>query len=534
MTMMPITGNTLTLTSFVEVVRGGEAVDLEPQARERMNASYRWVLAASRGEVCDDQGVSLPVYGVNTGYGSLARVRIAGDKISELSFNLIRSHAAGVGARVGDDAVRGMMLLRANALAKGASGCRPGLVDSLLNMLNAGVVPEIPSQGSCGSSGDLAPLSHLALVVFRGPEADDPKESGWAWLRGERLSGTEVMRRAGIERLIPGPKEGLAMNNGAQLTTSIAALAVWDAQRLTLASETAAAMSFEAIRGVTRAIHPGVHELRPYPGAIRCAANLRALMAGSTLTDSQPGKLQDAYSIRCTPQVLGAVRDGIQYAGQQVSIELNAATDNPLILLDGDGPNKAYSAGLFHGEPVGMAADHLKVAVSELAALAERRIFRLTTGSLSSRLPPLLAGSAGLGLMAPQTTAAALVSENRSLAYPSSVDSLPTCEDQEDLVAMSTTAARRAAEVVKNARHVVAIEWLCAARALWVRLDQDPTVTLGVGTAAALASVERVLGGRGGEVPSEDMAALSAALHDGGLMAPVLAAVSELTEGCNG
>jgi len=529
--MVGITGNALTIRTFIEVVRGAGRVSLEEEARKGMASSYRWVQSAARGEVCDENGESLPVYGVNTGYGSLARVRIAPDRIEELSFNLIRSHAAGVGPMLDDEAVRGMMLLRANALAKGASGCRPQLVDTLLAMLNEGVVPEIPSQGSCGSSGDLAPLSHLALVVFRGPTGDNPAESGWANWQGERLTGSEVMNRAGIERLVPGPKEGLAMNNGAQLTTAIAALACHDAQRLVLAAEAAAAMSWEAVRGVTRAIHPGVHELRPYPGAIACAANLRALMLGSTLTDSQIGKLQDAYSIRCTPQVLGAVRDGIRYASQQVSIELNAATDNPVILLDGEGPNKAYSAGLFHGEPVGMAADHLKVAVSELAALAERRIFRLTTGSLSSRLPPLLADQPGIGLMAPQTTAAALVSENRSLAYPSSVDSLPTCEDQEDLVAMSTTAARRAREVVENARHVVAIEWLCAAKALWVRLDADPDLTLGAGTQAALHAVEGVLGGRGGEVPSEDMTALSEALHSGQLMAPVLRAVPGLSGG---
>lgn len=526
--MVGITGNALTIVSFVDIVRDAATTTLAEDAREKMEASYEWVQKAARGEVCDEHGESLPIYGVNTGYGSLARVRIRQDQIEELSFNLIRSHAAGVGSKLDDDAVRGMMLLRANALAKGASGCRPKLVETLLQMLNAGVIPEIPSQGSCGSSGDLAPLSHLALVVFRGPNGDRPEESGWAHLNGQRLTGTDVMRVAGIERLIPGPKEGLAMNNGAQLTTSISALACWDAHRFVMAAETAAAMTWEAVRGVTRAIHPGVHALRPYPGAIETAANLRALLQGSTLTDSHPSKLQDAYSIRCTPQVMGAVRDGIRYASQQVSIELNAATDNPLILVDGEGPNKAYSAGLFHGEPVGMAADHLKLAVCEMAALSERRIFRLTTASLSSRLPPLLADQPGVGLMAPQTTAAALVSENRSLAYPSSVDSLPTCEDQEDLVAMSTTAARRAREVVENARHVVAIEWLCAARALWVRLEEDPSLTLGVGTRAALDTVEEILEGRGGEVPSEDMTALSDALQSGRLMAKVLKAVPGL------
>jgi histidine ammonia-lyase len=528
--LISLDGNTLDIASFVSIVRGGENVAMLGDARARMEKSLRWVQSVADGKICGPAGESLAVYGVNTGYGSLARVRIESHQIEELSFNLIRSHAAGVGPSLDSEAVRGMMLLRANALAKGASGCRPELVETLLEMLNAGLVPEIPSQGSCGSSGDLAPLSHLALVVFRGPDADVPEESGWAWLDGVRYRGSEAMRKAGIERLIPGPKEGLAMNNGAQLTTSIAALTCFDARRLILAAEVAAAMSWEAMRGVTRALHPGVHALRPYPGAVACAANLRALMHGSSLTDSLPDKVQDAYSIRCTPQVLGAVRDGVAYASKQVGIELNAATDNPVILLEGEGPNKAYSAGLFHGEPVGLAADHLKLVCSELGALSERRIFRLTTASLSSRLPPLLAESSGLGLMAPQTTAAALVSENRSLGYPSSADSLPTCEDQEDLVAMSTTAARRAREVLRNSRDVVAIELLCAARALWVRMESDPDCVLGQGTAAALGAVEEILGGRGGEVPSEDMMRLSEGLKAGRVLPAVLQAVPQLVE----
>ena len=322
------------------------------------------------------------------------------------------------------------------------------------------------------------------------------------------------------------------MNNGAQLTASIAALTSWDAGELVLAAEGIVGMSWEAMRGVTRALHPGVHALRPYRGAVDCAANLLALMAGSTLTDSLPDKVQDAYSIRCTPQVIGGIRDGLAYASGQIAVELNAATDNPLILLEADGLNKAYSAGLFHGEPLGLAADHLKLVLCELAALSERRIFRLTTGSLSSFLPPLLARQdrPSIGLMAPQTTAAALVSENRSLAYPSSADSLPTCEDQEDLVAMSTTAARRAAEVLENTRLVVAIEWLCASHALWWRQREDPTVCLGEGTSAALSLAEEVLGGRGSEVPSDDIMLLEQAIASGQLSARLRDAVTGLRE----
>jgi histidine ammonia-lyase len=408
-----------------------------------------------------------------------------------------------------------MMLLRANALAKGASGCRPVLVERLLAMLEKKVVPQVPSRGSCGSSGDLAPLAHLAMVLFATRE-----ESGKAWIGDEVRDGYLAMTEAGLEPLRPGPKEGLAMTNGAQLCTAFGALACFDADRLVRTAEIGAAMSWEALLGVTRALHPAVHALRPYPGAIACASNLRRLMAGSSLVDSVPDKVQDAYSLRCTPQVLGASRDGIRFATEQITVELNAATDNPVILLEVEGLNKAYSAGLFHGEPVGMACDHLKLAVCEVAALAERRIFRLTTGSLSARMPAFLIRTdrPGVGMMVPQTTAASLVSENRAMAYPSTVDSIPTCEDQEDLVAMSTTAARRAADVVANSQRVVAIELLAAANALWWRQSQGEQMQLGEGTSQALDSVELVLDGHGGASPSEDIETLAEAIRQGSLL----------------
>ena len=334
-------------------------VALGEAARERMARSHAWVVAAARGEIVQSDGTPMPVYGVNTGYGSLARLRISPDRIRALSWNLVRSHAAGVGPSMPVPVIRAMMLLRANALAKGASGCRPALVETLCAMLDAGVTPVVPSRGSCGSSGDLAPLAHLGLVVFRGPDG----ASGRAEYRGRRMTGAEAMEAAGIERLVPGPKEGLAMTNGAQLTAAVTALACHDADRLVRTAEIAAALSWEALRGVTRALHPAVHALRPFPGAIACAGNLRALIAGSTLVDSVPDKVQDAYSLRCTPQVVGAVRDAVTYASRQVSIELNAVTDNPVILVDDPATNKAFSAGLFHGEPVGFAADHLKLAL---------------------------------------------------------------------------------------------------------------------------------------------------------------------------
>jgi len=512
-------GESLQLPDIAAVADEGVRVTLSPDAEVRMGRSAAWVADAAAGRIVDDEGASLPVYGVNTGYGSLARVRIPIDQASELSWKLVMSHAAGVGPRVQDRDVRAMMLLRANALAKGASGCRPALVTGLCEMLNAGVIPEVPSRGSCGSSGDLAPLAHLGLVLFRGPDGNE--DTGWAWVNGHRLAAREAMASAGITRLVPGPKEGLAMTNGAQLTCGITALVCHDAERLVKVAEIAAAMSFEALRGTTRALRPEVHALRPFPGAVACAADLLRLLHGSTLADSVPDKVQDAYSLRCTPQVLGAVRDALTYSCRQVSVELNAATDNPLILVDTDHPNKAFSAGLFHGEPVGFAADHAKLALCELAALSERRIYRLTTGHLSSRLPPALADGPGLGLMTPQVTAAALVAANRQLAMPSSVDSMPTCEDQEDHVAMSTTAARHAQAVLRNAEQVIAIELLGAAKGLWVRLT-EPGVALGIGSAAALEAVQRALGGpRSADVPADDLERLVALVRTGALVRAV-------------
>ena len=512
--LLSIDGNSLSLAWVEAVARRGQRVALAEDARARMARSHAWVAEKGREEA--------PIYGVNTGFGSLARMRIRAADRATLSRNLVRSHAAGVGAPVATDATRAMVLLRANALAKGVSGCRPLLVDTLLAMLNAGLTPVVPQQGSCGSSGDLAPLAHLGLVLIGDPE-------GEAILNGVRMSAPLAMAQAGITPLILEAKDGLAITNGAQLTTAISALAMADAQRLVLSAEVAAAMSIEALRGATRAFHADVHALRPYPGARATAANLRALIAGSSLTNSVPDKVQDAYSLRCSPSVIGAARDALAFAVGQVCIELNAATDNPLILLDaelppgvfdGDPQNRAFSAGLFHGEPVGIAMDVARIAISEVASLSERRLYRLTTGHLSQRLPPALARKdrPELGFLLPQTTAAALVSENKLLCHPSSVDSIPTCEDQEDHVAMSTTAARRTAEVLTNASRVVAIELLGAARALAFRREEDPTTRLGEGTRVALATVEAALADLVGRIPSESIGRLEGLVRDGGLL----------------
>lgn len=485
----------LGLEDVVAVAREGAEVSLAASARAAMKRSRDWVQAVLHGD--------RPIYGVNTGFGSLARVRIDPEDTTRLSRNLIRSHAAGVGADCPDDVVRATVLLRANTLVHGASGCRVELVEALLALLAHGVVPCIPRQGSCGSSGDLAPLSHLGLVVFG--------EGGHAWVGGERLTGPEALARAGLHPLVPAAKEGLAMTNGAQLTTAIAALALVDAERALRAAEVAAAMSIEALRGVTRAFHPAVHALRPYPGSVASAARLRALLDGSTLVDSLPGKVQSAYSLRCAPVVLGAARDVLAFARGMVETEVNAVTDNPVMLMDVDDENHAFSAGLFHGEPVGMACDAAKIGVAEVASLSERRLFRLTTRALSEDLPAALTDGDDLGLLFAQTTAAALVSENKALAWPASVDSIPTCEDQEDHVAMSTTAAWRLAETVANTRRVVAVELVAAARALELRGG----ARLGLGTGVALERVRAATAGH--PVLGEQIEAVAAMVAAGGL-----------------
>ncbi len=497
-----IDGQHLTFADVVAVARFGRPVQLADAARARMQKSLVWVQQAGTGDK--------PVYGVNTGFGSLARVRIAAEQRATLSWNLMRSHAAGVGDALPVPTVRAMMLLRANALSKGASGCRPLLVDTICAMLAAGITPVVPERGSCGSSGDLAPLAHLGMAMTRGEDADVFTADG------RRTTAEDAMAAAGIPRIRLEAKDGLAITNGAQLTTAIAALCCHDTAVLILAAELAAAMSIDALRGASRAFHPAVHALRPYVGARATAANLCRLLAGSRLIDSVPDKVQDAYSLRCTPSVLGAVRDQASFVRGQVAVELNSATDNPLILLPDDidpdiadalplldPDNRAFSAGLFHGEPVGIAMDSLKIGLSELASLSERRLYRLTTGNLSQRLPPALIAKdrPDLGLMLPHTTAAALVSECKALAWPASVDSIPTCEDQEDHVAMSTTAARRCARVLDAARRVVAVELLGAAHALQFRCEEEGDDCLGQGTAAGAAWVSQTLDGLANDRP---------------------------------
>lgn len=463
-------------------------VALGDEARARMADSRAWVervVAEGRPTV----------YGVNTGFGIFADRRIAREDGERLSRNLILSHTAGVGDPLPEEVVRAAMLIRANTLAIGHSGARPAIVETLAAMLNRRVTPIVPDKGSLGASGDLAPLSHLALVFTT--DADDRDEdSGQAIFEGVRLSGKEAMQRAGIPRLVLGAKEGLAINNGATFSAAIAALAVHDAETLLDTAVIVAAMSFEALRGVSRMLDERLHLARRQAGQIEIAARLRDLIAGSTLVDSTP-RVQDAYSLRAIPQVFGPIRETIAFARRIVERELNAATDNPLIFLDLPSEDKALSGANFHGEPIALAMDMLKIAVSEIGSIGERRLFRLTDEKLSDGLPAMLVADGGLnsGYMMAQYTAAALVAENKTLAHPDSVDSIPTSANQEDFNPMAMNAAHHCRQIVDNVQHVVALEALAAAQALDLRMKADSSVRLGQGTRQAWKRIREEISG---------------------------------------
>ncbi len=470
-----VDGHNLSLEQVEAIARREVEVTLDPAARRRVQAS-----ADTLGRLSSQ---TKPMYGVNTGYGVFSDRRIDNEEASALSRNLILSHAVCVGEPFSPDVTRAAMVIRANALAHGLSGVRPILIDTLLAMLSRGVTPIIPSQGSLGSSGDLGPLAHLALVLTAADDGSGGLASGEAWYQGEALTGAEAMRRAGIARVQLGPKDGLALTNGASFSTALLALACVDSTRILSAAEAAAAMSFEALCGVQAAFDPRLHQARPHPGQAAVAERLSSMVSGSSLIDSTP-KVQDAYSLRCIPQVLGPVWETLEHAMAVATIEVNSATDNPL-LLDG----RAVSGGNFHGEPVGMACDFLKIALCNAGGVAERRVFRLVSEHTSDGLPPMLVASleaAGLqsGLMMLQYTAASLALENQSLATPDSVRSLPTSADQEDFNANATSAARSLLRVSENLRRIVAIELVTAARALDMRRLASPDIRFGAGTSA--------------------------------------------------
>ncbi len=463
--MIQLTGDALTIEDVVAVARQHAPVALySAEVVERMEVSQRWIAET----IASDQAT---VYGVNTGFGSLARVRIKPDEARQLSRNLILTCLVGVGEPLPIEVVRAMMLLRANMFARGNSGIRPEVAGLLIEMLNREVTPWVPAKGSLGASGDLAPLAHIAVVLTR-DESEDGGYSGQAYYEGELMSGGEAMSRAGLERAVAEAKEGLALTNGTAMMVAMGALAVHDAETIISHAEIAAALSFEALGALSTALHPALHAANRQPGQIATAANLRALLGGSRHIDSDPARVQDAYSLRCTPQVVGPARDTLAFLRERFTAALNASSDNPLLFTD-DGESYAISGGNFHGQGPSMWLNFLGIALAAVGNIAERRIFRLVTPELSNGLPAMLAPHSGLdsGLMMPQYTAAALVSDNKTLAHPDSVDSIPSCANQEDHVSMGANAARHASEIVANVRRVIAIELLTAAQAIDLRAD---------------------------------------------------------------
>lgn len=443
-----IDGETLSIEMVHKVAREREDVELGEDCISKIKDSRKIV------EDVIEKGGS--VYGINTGFGDLANVKIDKDKTEELQENIVRSHAAGVGEPLDEDVVRGTMLLRANTLAKGYSGVRSLLVNTLIDMINKGVHPVIPRKGSVGASGDLAPLAHMSLVLIGEGEAE---------YRGEIMQGGEAMAEAGIEPIRLKAKEGLALLNGTQVMTAIGALTVRDAKKLLKAAEIAGAMSLEALLGTSTALDERIHEIRPHPGQKTCAENLRKLTDGSDIIESHKDceKVQDPYTLRCMPQVYGVARDTIEHVEKVLTIEMNSATDNPLVFPNGD----VISGGNFHGQPIATAMDSFGNAVAEIGNISERTTDKLMYEE-ESGLPPFLATEPGLnsGMMLAQYTAASLVSENKVLAHPSSVDSIPTSAGQEDHVSMGTNSARHAREILTNVENVVAIELMAAAQGL--------------------------------------------------------------------
>lgn len=461
-------GQSLTLDQLDRVARGAVRCELAPAARQRVAAGRRVVeRVIARGEA---------VYGLNTGFGDLASVRIPPDRLTALQERLLRSHAAGVGEPLPHAAVRAMLALRANTLARGHSGVRPEVVERLLDLLARDLLPVVPSRGSVGASGDLAPLAHLALPLIGRGRLRRRMGAGGGW---EEVDAAPALAEAGLEPLALAPKEGLALINGTQAMTALLALAALDARRLVRLADLVGALSTDALRGTDAAFDERLHALRPHPGQRASAANLWRLLQGSGIRESHRQgdvRVQDPYSLRCMPQVHGAVRDVLADVEAKLAIEMNAVTDNPLVFGleadgagegdgEGDAAGELVSGGNFHGEPMALAADALAIALAELGSISERRTEKLTNTAFSG-LPPFLVEDAGVnsGFMIAQVTAAALVSENKGLAHPASVDSIPTSADKEDHVSMGMGAALKLGRVVDNVRTVLAIELLAAAQ----------------------------------------------------------------------
>lgn len=493
-------GQPLTLDEIAAVSVLRRPVALAPAAIPRIRASRAIVDALlARGETA---------YGINTGFGKLSDVRIDPAQLRDLQRNLVRSHACGVGDPLPEDEVRAMLLLRANVLAKGCSGVRPELIETLLALLNHGIHPLIPSRGSVGASGDLAPLAHLALAVIG---------EGLVLHQGRRLPTAMAMLKTGLTPLTLEAKEGLALLNGTQAITAVGALALARALRIVELSDLAGAMTLEALTGTPTAFDERIHAVRPHPGQIAAAAHLRTLLADSEIRESHrlnDPRVQDAYSLRCMPQVHGAVRDALAHTRATLEIETGAATDNPLIFPADGATGDILSGGNFHGAPLALALDSAAIAVTTLMAIGERRIDRLVNPDLNEGLPPFLARTPGVssGFMIPQVVAAALLNEARVLAHPASTDSIPTSGGKEDHVSMGMTSALKFRAIVDHAERLLAIELLCAAQALEFRLPLKPAHALEKALAVVRHHVRSLDQDRS---LSSDIEALAAALRAG-------------------
>ncbi len=483
-----IDGDHLDIPTVVAVARAAHVpVTITAEARERMQISR-----AAVEQFVRDGAV---VYGITTGFGKFQDRVISPGDVEQLQRNIVMSHAVGTGPLLEAEVVRAMLLIRANTLAKGISGIRPEVVDLLLALLQREIIPSVPAQGSLGSSGDLAPLAHIALVLIGLGEAE---------VGGQRVDGLIALRRADLTPVVLQAKEGLALTNGTALMAGLGALTIYDAGALCRTADIAAAMSLEAMAGVLAAFDPRIHAVRPHPRQIECAAWMRRILQDSEFVCQEPGaggvcvtpfKVQDAYSLRCVPQVHGAIRDTVAYADWAITIELNSATDNPLIFVDEAGRAEAISGGNFHGEPLALALDYLALGLTELANISERRLARLLDPARNAGLlPPFLIDQGGLnsGLMLLQYTAAALASENKVLAHPASADTIPTSGGQEDHNSMGAIAARQANQILQHSQTVIACELIAAAQAIDLRRRSlGSSAQLGRGTTAAHALIRQ-------------------------------------------
>jgi histidine ammonia-lyase len=473
--IVAIDGESLTIDDIVQVARFGKEVKIADSTIHQIKKSRDVVESAIK------QGHT--VYGVNTGFGDLASVSIGPEDLARLQVNLIRSHSVGVGESFPIEVVRGMMLLRANALVKGYSGIRLEVINNLIEMLNSGITPVVPQQGSVGSSGDLAPLAHMVLVLIG---------EGEAFYNSERMDGLKALTKAGMKPIALQAKEGVALINGTQAMTSVGALTIHDALITVKDAMIAAGLTLEALRGTRAALDERIHTIRAHEGQTDVAKAMRSLLPDSEISQSHAecSKVQDAYSLRCIPQVIGASLDTVRYVQSVIDTEINSVTDNPLVFSD-DGT--VVSGGNFHGQPIALAMDFLGIALAELANISERRINRLVNSHLSG-LPAFLTTEGGLesGMMIAQYTAAALVSENKVLAHPASVDSIPTSADQEDHVSMGTIAARKASSILENVKNVIAIEYMCAAQGIDLLTPLKTSTPLEAAKAAIRKVVSKV------------------------------------------